>query len=144
MALPSSGGIAAADLTPEPIQTITGDVGTATLVRAIMHFDLSTEVDVNDPQTGAVGLYVVSHEGFDQTAFSDPNADFFQDWFYWTSRGIDVRSNNQAAMASWDVDIRSKRRLRGGYKFIMVAAGFSGNTVALELNVSMRLLWAMP
>jgi len=145
LTLLASGAIVVADLTPEPIQTITGDVGTATLMRGLLHFDIASNSDASVQETAAFGFYILSHEGFDQTAFSDPNADFFQDWWYWTSRALRLQSlsDNQAGM-SWDADIRSKRRLRGGYKFAMVAAGNALNNNTILAHVSMRLLWALP
>ncbi len=134
--------IVIADLTPEPIQTVTGDVGTATLRRAIMHFDLSQDaVGDNNVNIGTIGIYVAGHEGFDQNAVSDPEGDFFQDWYYWTRRAIMRDTAGEAAMVSWDADIRSMRKLRGGYKLVMVVTHpLNGNP--LELRTSMRLLWS--
>ena len=135
--------IVIADLTPEPIQTVTGDVGTATLRRAILHFDfMQPTTNATNIQLCSVGIYVVSHEGFDGGAVSDPEADFFQDWYYWTRRGV-ARTGNTVGITSWDADIRSMRKLRGGYKLAFIVS-HPLNDVATELHTSMRLLWSQP
>ncbi len=145
--LPATGAIVAADLTPEPIRT-GGDShrgGTATLMRGIIHFDLGSVSPNTTLEVASVGIYVASHEAILQTAFSDPNSDPQQDWYYWTSRALGMLSASDDTQGiSWDVDLKTKRRLRAGYDLLMVLAAASSNTIALKALVTLRLLWAIP
>ena len=109
-----------------------------------MHFDISAITNQDLPQVAAFGIYVASHEALDQTAVYDPNADEGADWYYWTSRVVGVRSDNLQTTTSWDVDIRSQRRLRGDYVLLLVAAGNVTNGIAIDTNISMRFLWSQP
>jgi len=87
-------------------------------------------------------MYVADHESLGGLSFLDPNADPLQDWYYWTSRAGDIRNTTQQSTKSWSADIRTSRRLRGGYDLIMVAGGNAAiNTIAMDLNIGMRLLW---
>jgi len=133
--------IVTADLTPEPIQSVTNDVGTAVLKRSILHFDLTAAVQDTDVQFVSFGIYVAGHEGFDQNAVSDPEGDFFQGWLYWTRRALNP-VGLVTPMVSWDADIRSMRRLRGGYKLVAVAS-HPVQDIALVLRMSARFLWTV-
>jgi len=116
-----------------------GATGTATIVRAIMHFTFGTIVSNTARQQVALGIYVAGHEELAQTALNDPTADANQDWYYWTLRSLYplAVSSNQV---QWEVDLKTMRRLRTGYKLLMVVNN-PINTVASELNLAARLLW---
>ncbi len=143
LALLASGAILVADLTPEPVRTggTSHRGGIATIVRALLHFDLSAEATSTEVQGASVGIAVYSHEAATGPTVMDPNSDPTQDWYYWTSRVVRTQSGGDLSVTSWDVDIRSSRKLRGGYDFLMTMAGRSTNEVTLQLQMSMRLLW---
>ncbi len=42
---------------------------------------------------------------------------------------------------SWDVDIRSARRLRGGFKLAIISQSPASNDVDTTLFITMRNLW---
>ena len=104
-----TGAIVAADLTLEPISTggASHRGGTATLRRALMHFDMASVDSSVIHQFMSVGIYVADHEAIVQGAFNDPNSDPEQDWYYWTSRALRLNSNGVTEGIDWDVDIRS-------------------------------------
>ena len=108
-----------------------------------MHFDLVIPTAAATQQIVSLGIYVASHEGFDQNAFSDPEGDFFQDWYYWTRRAAQVEATGEPRTFSWDADIRTMRKLRGGYKLVYVVS-HPLNPQPVELHTSMRLLWFQP
>jgi len=124
------------------MQTVHAGVGLATIQRAIMHFEMTTNVSA--PQAGgnfmAVGIAVITEDAFTASALPDPEVDFNQDWYYWTRRQMIPTTTETNGMVTWDVDIRTRRKLRGGYVLAMVVQT-STQEVALDLDVSMRLLW---
>jgi len=138
----SSGAVIGFDLTPQPMRSEDHHAGqAATLLRMIATFNLSSGSDVDTPQSASFGISLYSHEALTGPSLNDPNSDPEQDWYYWASRTVERDSNNIIKSVSWDADIRSKRRVRGGQALIMVGAARSTNTVNLTVNVAMRLLW---
>jgi len=132
------GAILFSDLTPPPMRAASTE-GTATIKRLIMTGLFGAQAQSIQPQRMAMGIYVVSHEAFDQTAFSDPTADEGQDWYYWTQRA--VQPNGISSQGDyWDIDLRTSRRLRAGYKLIMVVNN-PLNDVVTNLTVGLRTLW---
>ena len=87
-----------------------------------------------------MGIAVVSEDALAATAVPDPASDFNQDWYYWTGRSIKVRAPEGPQVVTWDADIRSMRRLRGGYRLVMVSET-GANEDSLEIHTTMRLLW---
>ena len=114
-------------------------------MRSILHFGLAQLNDDPAQHFAAFGIYVAGHEALLQTAFNDLNSDPEQDWYYWAARALrlDSAANGQVGI-SWDVDLRSKRRLRSGYDLLLVMAGASTNVQPMLVTVTMRLLWAQP
>jgi len=145
VSLLATGAIVGFDLTPEPIKSEAAHRGgTATCVRLIADFDLSnTNFDVS-PQVANFGIAVVDHEAQTGPSFMDPASDTGQDWYYWTNKVVSVASSNLQRSVQWNIDIRTSRRLRGGYDLLMVAAAHSTNTDTLVLNVGFRILWMQP
>ena len=133
--------IVGADLTPEPIQTITGDVGTAVLRRSILHFDIDFVATDAAIHAFSFGILVMTASGFDQGAFEDPEGSAFQSYLYWTRRTVNPASPG-ARHLSWDADIRSMRRLRGGYKLIALAS-HPIQVLPAEILMSGRFLWSV-
>ena len=133
------------DLTPEPMQTTDEGVGTATIRRMIAHFDYFLSGTLVDPtiHTIFVGVVVVAEDAISGLVTPDPASDFNQDWYYWTSRPLKVVAQGGLAQISWDVDIRTQRRLRGGYGLILVTQSLIQSD-ATDLAISMRCLWSQP
>ena len=128
--------ILAFDLTPPPMRDAVGSTeGSATIRRLILSGTFGTVIDTAAFNHMAMGLYVVNHEGFVQTAFSDPMSDEGQDWYYWT-----LRSTASLRATQWEADIRTARRLRAGYKLIVVVNN-PLNPVPTQLNLGIRSLW---
>ncbi len=134
-----------ANLTPEPMQTVHGGVGLATVKRIILNGILA----VNNNTTHAtnlqhifIGICVVTLDAFTAGAVPDPSSDFNQDWLYWTSRSIMRPATQNSAYVTWEADIRSARKLRGGYVLALVVDNGDGNDVSFDVGLSMRLLWS--
>ncbi len=140
-----AGGVAVAvDLTPEPMQTVHLGVGTATVRRSLLHFDLSNNLASTSSITQFVsfGIAVVSEDALAALALPDPESDFNQDWLYWTRRAVKHSSAGAGAeQTSWDSDIRSMRRLRGGYRLVGIAET-PMNALTIDLHISARFLWS--
>ena len=143
-ALGTVGGVVFADLTPKPL-SITGEVehGTAVLMRFIASFQMNQETLItNVPQSFAIGVYVSSIAAISATTILAPLSNEDQDWYYWTARSTFTEDVPQAG-PTWEIDIRSKRRLRSGYGLVMTVEPLAANTADLELTVGLRLLWAI-
>ncbi len=130
------------DLTPEPMQTTHEGVGLAVIQRMIAHVDFGfNATDVSAAAHDfAIGIGVVTLDAFAAGAVPDPLSNFDQDWYYWTHRQFKRTTAAEQALASFDFEIRSKRRLRGGYALVMVVE----NPVqldAMNVNIAMRNLW---
>ncbi len=145
IAHPVAATLSLSDLTPEPMQTVHVGVGTATLRRMIGHATWAVE----DPTLTegiddiAVGIGVVSQDGFAAGAVPDPLTDFNQDWLYWTIRTCNVPTTDGGGLlqVDWDWDIRSMRRLRGGYALAMMTESGGDNNIH-TLNITLRMLWS--
>jgi len=57
---------------------------------------------------------------------------------------MDGGSANAQHGISWDVDLRTSRRLRSGYDLLLVMAGFSTNVNTVSITLTMRNLWMIP
>ena len=129
------------DLTPEPMQTTHVGVGTATVRRAILHFDFIIPNLGSTEFTMSFGIVVVTADGFLGGSVPDPETDFNQDWYYWTRRSFQFETVGSPAQASWDADIRSMRKLRGGYRLIGIVETPVNPDISITM-LSMRLLWS--
>ena len=109
--------------------------GSATVKRFIMSGTVAPGLNEVSGVRLCLGIYVASHEAFAQTALSDPCGDEGQDWYYWTQRTV-----HTIAGGDWEVDLRTARRLRAGYKLILVVNN-QLNEITLALNLSIRSLW---
>ena len=132
-----------ADLTPEPMAALL--TGTATIKRAIMHFEIHSTAA--QPAGGeffdvGVGIQVVTNDAFlnVQPVISDPLSDFQQSWYYWTERTHFLTPENPSY--EWEVEIHSMRKLRGGYKLIMTTEN-PITELAHLLSATLRLLWTV-
>ena len=128
------------DMSPNAIRN--GTQETATLRRLILHFDYNVQVALNVAQI-AVGIAVVTADALDPIAqIPDPLFDAEQGWLYWTNREWSGPAGS-GTRQSWDADIRSMRKLRGGYRLVLItespATSFPSN-----ISISLRALWSVP
>ena len=89
----------------------------------------------------SVGVGVVTRDARLAGVVPLPLSSFNQDWLYWTLRKFKQQTTSGVQMLLWEADIRSRRRLRGGYDLVMVAES-PVNTDVTILTVGMRLLWS--
>ncbi len=125
-------------ITPEPVQL--NAAGTATLLRSIIHFTYTPiTVGIFDV---AIGMAVVTLDAITGLVLPDPLTDFQQSWYYWTERFMQSAAGT-INQVDWDVDLRTARRLRGGYGMVIISEtpllGASST-----LNITMRNLWRIP
>ena len=137
----TAGELVLTDLTPEPMAASL--VGTATLIRCILSFAFGPDGSGTGTiwQRLAAGIFVCTADAFTAGAVPDPVSDFNQDWYYWTERTLFRPSTQTDAIDRWSVDIRSARRLRGGYKLVLASESPGANTFDTALWVTMRNLW---
>ena len=137
-----AGAILFLDLTPPPMRDAIGSTeGTATIKRLILHGLFSLLVPNVNLQFAMLGIYVLSHEAFLQTALSDPTSDEGQDWYYWTARSAQAADVGVLLTGDkWDVDIRTARKLRAGYKLVMVINNPLNNVIT-TMHIATRALW---
>lgn len=132
-----------ADLTPEPLLSTTTGQGNATIRRFITTFSwtydgASAVADV--AHDISVGVAVVTQDALAAGAMPDPLTDPGQDWYYWTHRQMKIVSANNQPMHYWEIDIRTARRLRGGYRLALIVQN-PVQEEATNLNVATRALW---
>ncbi len=130
-------------LTPEPMQTTHVGVGTATLQRMIIDIDygMSGSPTNTVEQEMFLGVAVVTRDARVGGIVPTPASNFNQDWYYWTRMMHKQFTLDGPPFTSRSADIRSRRRLRGGYDLILVLENVT-QQLATVLNVSMRLLWS--
>jgi len=127
-----------ADLTPEPMASSLE--GTAKILRFLANFTITQTAAENATNEYGVGVAVLGHEAFDGLAVPDPLVgDFSQGWYYQTERAYQ-RTAAGGGMLTWEVDIRTSRVLRAGYKLVMVSRS-PVNPVAITVRVGIRMLW---
>ena len=134
-------------LTPVPMMNDVGPVhGTATLKRLIMSFHAYQESFVNNvPQLFAVASYVTGFQAVADLAIALPlsAAAVERDWHYWTFQSTYKDNVDEQGHTSWEVDIRTQRRLRAGGEYVLVVEPVSSNGSDIELVVGVRALWAI-
>ena len=132
------------DLSPEPMAT--DGIGTATLLRSIMQYSfmIDSNSSTTTPQQLALGMTVLTNDAFAALAVPDPLSDFQQDWYYWVAKAkvFDIDAGPQSI--DWEADIRSARRLRGGFKLAVVSQSPASNDIDTTCFITLRNLWAIP
>ena len=126
------------------MQTVHVGVGTATLQRLIGNFEyqLSGVSVSTSEQEIFVGIGVVTRSARLAGIVPTPASNFNQDWLYWTRRILKLQNvAGGPQFFSWDFEIRSRRRLRGGYDLILVVENIAQEVTTI-LTSSMRLLWS--
>ena len=102
-----------------------------------------TVLAANTPQEFAVATYVSTQQAIDSLEILAPLANLDQDWHYWTARSTFREDTEPSDKTQWEVDIRSMRKLRHGYGFVLVAEPVLANTASIEMTVGARLLWSV-
>jgi len=130
------------DLTVEPMGTSL--VGTATLIRSIIRLQWNKDTSgvATAIQQLAIGITVMTNDAFAGLVVPDPLSDFQQDWYYWQALGTAWNINGEAVVV--EADIRSARRLRGGFKLVLITESPASNSLDTELWMTMRNLWKTP
>ena len=140
----TAGVVVFADITPHPLQAhdTTEEHGTATVLRSIISVDVAQLApQVNTPQNYALAMYVGTAANVVGANILQPLANENQDWYYWTARS--TFREGEERQQSFEADIRSRRRLRGGYHLVMVGQPDSANASNITLTVGLRQLWAI-
>ncbi len=113
-----------------------------TLLRGILHFDLTATLFSAPEQFVSIGLAVVTFDAFAAGALPDPESDFNFDWYYWTRRLIkretSTAGNNE--LVSWDVDLKTGPRLKSEMRLVLISQN-PAQELVLTLHTSARLLW---
>jgi len=142
--LAAGANLAIADLTREPMSaSLVGTAGTIIrLILRVRHMLLSTS---EVPITVVMGITLMTIDAFTALASPDPIGDQQQPWYWWDSLTM-VRDTNAAPQTdSRDFDIRTSRKVRSGWKLVLVSETDAGNhPSATDLDISVRALWRLP
>ncbi len=127
------------DLTPEPMAT---DLqGTATIKRMIGKLQVVSLSDAGSAQETLIGIAVITNDAFAAGAVPDPLTDAQQSWYYW-NHIIVVPVGGAPHVTVVDFDMRTMRKLRGGYKLVAVVQNGT-NVIALTVFATFRNLWVV-
>ncbi len=120
-------------------------IGTASILRSIFEMSLALPGAVVGvaPQHNSMGITIMTNDAFFAVASPDPEGDFQQSWYYWNRWQTTFPTVAQVQRAMPMVDLRSSRRLRSGFKLVMVNETPATNTVAFEVHIAMRNLWRL-
>ena len=140
MLLTAAAGSSVADISMQR-QQVEGYQQPTKIIRSLINFELSQgQIDANTMEMG-IGIWVVQHEGLTGDGSADVINDFQQDFYYWTTLfSTFVNINTPTSKQYPLVDIRTSRRIRGGYGLLFKAQNLVQGS-SLQLNVSMRNLW---
>jgi len=133
---------AVVDLSSLSISNLTSPTGTILRLIGGLLFksqDTPTQVAI------AAGISVVTIDAFTAGATPDPLGDPGQDWYWWRGATLDLPASPAALgpLPSWDVDLRTSRRLREGFRLALVIDK-NASTIAIDVSVAFRGLWKMP
>jgi len=96
-----------------------------------------------EEQEVAIGITVVTKDAIAAFAVPDPLSTLDQnhDWYYWSSRnGTLGPAGSDDGSWVWNFDIRTSRRLRGGYRLVYIVEK-DLTELGIEINTSVRNLW---
>ena len=127
------------DITPNQVQQ--GYSPTATLRRLIATFELSNDGVGTEYFPLHVGMSVVTDDALGVGALPDPETDLDQDFYYWTYRK--PKLNASEVGLAWTYDTKSMRRLREGYRMVVMMS-HPIYEVTGRLDMGIRTLWSMP
>ncbi len=123
-----------------------GAIQTATVRRMIGSVRLQA-LDTADAVSYGVGVYVGIGDAITANV-PDPLQDLTQDWYWWRA-GLEIPVTSGltggpgATNPEWEFDIRTMRRIRAGYKLVIVSQNLV-NAQAIVADISLRLLWSSP
>ena len=93
-----------------------------------------------------VGICVITKDALLGSVTPDPintSTDQNQDWYFWaTAERTLGPAGTDNGLIRFPIDIRSMRRLRGGYRLALVTQK-DLTELGITVNVSMRLLWSV-
>jgi len=131
------------DITQQTIRLQENTGGT--IIRTIGEFAFfpDTGTALGDEAIVSLGICVVTKDALAAGALPDPSTDLEHDWYYWVStRFAPVAGGGEDSTFRFKWDIRSSRRLREGYRLVLLAEKeVSEGTFAGLL--SMRNLWQL-
>jgi len=141
--LTSAGSTSVTDISHALIQSSAEPGGT--VMRMILDMQMYAE-DTSGEIAWAMGVSLSTLDGIQGPP--DPIGDAQQDWYYWTGSPVSAISSGLVAGESANpkiaVDIRSKRRLREGFRLILVSESEpTGSTQPAILAYNIRTLWAL-
>ena len=113
---------------------------TGTVVRMILEVHMANAATVADLTSLGLGILVTTLDAFTAGAVPDPLTDEGQDWYYWWAGKPALSAEGLLVVKQ---DIRSARKLRGGYRLILVAEN-TVNELTTEIAFMVRTLWMMP
>ena len=103
------------------------------------------EVNLHNPGVAgtygfALGVTIMTADGFVATAVPDPLTDANQGWYYWVAT-----TTRLTPELSWmrTFDIRTQRVIRGGFRLIMIAQASAANPSTMIFSFTARLLWQL-
>ena len=120
---------------------VAGYESSGTVVRFIAEVLGTSQAPVGEPVTLGLGVAVISEDAMQVPVTPSPLTDVNQDWYYWWAGTPTLGQDRTERLFS--VDIRSARKLRGGYRLSMTWQNFLSE-VGTELSVMVRTLWMMP
>ncbi len=96
----------------------------------------------------STGITVMTADAAVAALTPDPSSDFDQDWYFWQGQAFHL--HQAGALASTDsmveiakIDIHTARRLRGGFRLVMIIEKGVTVEVAWNLTVGLRALWSL-
>ena len=109
-------------------------------VRLILEVRVSSAATVPELESFAIGVAVVTADALvaGSAAMPNPLSDEDQDWYYWW--GSDGIATTSTEILVARVDIRSARKLRGGYRLVILTEN-GLNELALNVSIMARTLW---
>jgi len=133
------------DLTPLSITSLgfAGNSG-GTIKRMIGDLRFETTGAGPDHVDVDIGIVVVTADALAAGAVPDPVSDFTTDWYFWKHLDQHLPSNNAESfnqgVIEWD--IRTARKLRGGYRLALVIDK-GASIFVLNFSFGMRGLWTI-
>ena len=139
LSLTPAAGQKLVDLSHPRIQS--GAEGTGTCIRMLLTVGIHNAAATTTPDITSIGIGVgvLTADALAALVSPDPLSDTDQDWYYWWGGSRQVSSLG----LEWSADIRSARKLRGGYRLVLVAENET-NELTTVVDVTARTLWKMP
>ena len=110
-----------------------------TILRMIGQFNYYHEAASIETFNYGIGVAVITQDALAAGAVPDPQVDLNQDWYYWDSwEGVLINEGQHQV----NFDIRTARKLREGYRLVMVMQSFI-QELAGFIRVDMRNLWTL-